>query len=70
MTTALVTNGNGALAIDDRALLALVTEGDCGKLTEAQKLSYYRAAVMRLDSTTGRNRSSSSSSTTSWSSTP
>jgi hypothetical protein len=43
MTTALVTNGNGALAIDDRALLALVTEGDCGKLTEAQKLSYYRA---------------------------
>jgi hypothetical protein len=43
MTTALATNGNGALAIDDRALLALVTEGDCGKLTEAQKLSYYRA---------------------------
>jgi hypothetical protein len=43
MTTALVTNGNGALAIDDKALLALVTEGDCGKLTEAQKLSYYRA---------------------------
>jgi hypothetical protein len=43
MTTALATNGNGALAIDDKALLALVTEGDCGKLTEPQKLSYYRA---------------------------
>lgn len=43
MTTSLVANGNGALAIDDKSLLALVTDGDCGRLNEAQKLAYYRA---------------------------
>lgn len=41
MTTAIATNGNGQ--IDDKSLLTLVSDGDCSRLSEGQRLAYYKA---------------------------
>lgn len=36
-------NGKALATIDDGAMLALVSDGDCSKLTDAQRLQYYQA---------------------------